>query len=314
MKSIFLVEEMLDDFKTFNFWIILIFLLFSNQLTAQFEAEILDIPYEEGKIIVSTKIPELVWNDSIRTRLKKEVKGYYLVFLPPVFKTKQKTLVIPIDASYQTLDTLSDSIQIAWMYDYSEGYLEPYISTRYIDRNCLSVSEDSLINIEFTEIRPFKRLFKGKVSKTDYENGLIDTLYHTFDYHFIEIPYRIIKTPNLNPNDYENIDYLKLIYLKGFNWSEFREVMCTGGIRLRYLSLVPVQIALRDKGYGVEVGGNNDEKFRKILNDFQRENGLKVGWLNVETLKMLDVDFTIFRNKYQYYRYKDAPIGPNYKN
>lgn len=77
-------------------------------------------------------------------------------------------------------------------------------------------------------------------------------------------------------------------YFEAGNWSEILEYVppmnCpqTGIIR-------KIKKALIDLDYDLEEDDKMDEKTTEALKDFQRKNGLKVGNLNIETLKKIGV-------------------------
>jgi len=286
-----------------------LFTLCFVQAFAQISDEVLEMNYEEGQYYAAVKIPILAIEDSIRAELKG-VQGYTLVFLPPIYKTRIDTLKLSVQSFYDRMDKSKDTILIEKYYRKTEEYAEPFISTRFVDRNCLSASTDSMIGIEFAEIEAEYGYFQKIIKRTDYENGIVnDELLHPYEYQYIETPYRIIKTTTFNPANYPNIDYLKIIYLKGINWTNFRQILgcgCVGGSRA--VTIDGIQKALCAKGFDIPINGILDKRTRAALIKFQKENELPQGRLDVETIKLLEVEkFEKHTIPKKIYEYKDSP-------
>ena len=135
------------------------------------------------------------------------------------------------------------------------------------DKNCLSANPSDCITIDVQEVRPLSKTFEKVIPKEDYENGLIDSVYHiVFDYHYIEKPVQLIKTTVFNPLDYENLNNIQMIYVKGEYWSDMREILCPTSCGRSYEKAV--QLALRERGYKIRVDGVFDQSTRKALVDF----------------------------------------------
>ncbi len=91
-------------------------------------------------------------------------------------------------------------------------------------------------------------------------------------------------------DEFQNILYIKM--LKGF-WSEWREVLCSGPRGGGMISLInQIKIKLRDDGfYQGPINNLMDEGLKAALVKFQKEKGLPVGQLDMETLKELGISY-----------------------
>ena len=65
-------------------------------LAAKGQSPVETLEIWEGSPVYSGKIPYSHWEDNTRKILQDSIDGYYLVFLPPVYKTMRKKLIIPI--------------------------------------------------------------------------------------------------------------------------------------------------------------------------------------------------------------------------
>ena len=237
-----------------------------------------------------------------------EIHGNYLIILPPVFETRKKTIQIPIQPFYEKTSSSAKEILIDYRYEYIEGYVKPRMLNEMPDKGCLSVASSECMTIDFEKIPALTTSFTRKIKKSDYENDKIEkTIEFTFDYHYLAKAAQVIKTPFFNPFNYNGLSNIKLHYLIGNNWSEIREVYCGADDDANYPKCV--QLALRDKGYEIEISNIFDEATKKALVDFQKKNGLPIGKLDEKTLEQLGADKYIEEiiKVYDGYNYLNSP-------
>ncbi len=104
---------------------------------------------------------------------------------------------------------------------------------------------------------------------------------------------KVLKTPGLDrqveiPPEYKTITKKVLVRPGGF--SEWREVICSGGVTAA--TVRAVQDALRGRGYDPGPTDNVMGKNTKAaLTKFQKDNGLPIGHLDFETLRALGLDY-----------------------
>ena len=176
------------------------------------------------------------------------------------------------------------------------------------DKVCLAVESSECLTIDFEVIPALTKLFTKKIKKVNYENGQIDsTITFVFDYHYVSKRAQIIKTPAFNPFNYDGLSNIKLHYLIGNSWTDMREILCSPMYDVNYPKCI--QLALQDKGYGLEITSIIDLSTKKALIDFQTKNNLPIGSLNKETLYKLDVDKYVDKliRVYDGYNYLNSP-------
>jgi peptidoglycan hydrolase-like protein with peptidoglycan-binding domain len=74
--------------------------------------------------------------------------------------------------------------------------------------------------------------------------------------------------------------------------TEWQEVVCENKVRKSLI--LEIQTKLEEKGFNIGVlGPTGDLDFvtRKIIADYQREYGLPIGGLNIETLESLNISY-----------------------
>lgn len=130
------------------------------------------------------------------------------------------------------------------------------------------------LNVSRTKYKsPFHKITKN-------EMAAIKDTFQTL--HFIN------KTP---PNNAKFSIIEQQIIDKQGHFSEWQAVICTIVCNLQAASIRPIQERLKAKGYEVEVNNIFDDKTKAVLIQFQKDNDLPQGQLDVETLKMLGVEF-----------------------
>ena len=87
----------------------------------------------------------------------------------------------------------------------------------------------------------------------------------------------------------EKVDSELPIYeILGGEWSEYKNIYCTGGCRIHDL-VKKLQIGLIENGYDLEFTEVIDITTKNALIDYQKKNNLPEGRLDGETLRMLKV-------------------------
>ena len=260
----------------------------------------------EGSPVYSGKIPYSHWEDNTRKILQDSIDGYYLVFLPPVYKTMRKKLIIPIKPFYEKWQSGDEHIYINQVYTYISGYNKPVLLEKYIWERCLETSIDSSVILYLEEVAPHLKTFYKNISINDYEKGLAsDTIKVSYDYHYVSEAAKVIKTASFDAKNYPNMPQLKVVYLKGFNWTAFKQINCPA---CRSASqIVPLQLALRDRGYQLPVTGILDERTKEVLIEFQKENNLEIGRLDIDTFEKLGLWSRLTQKETDCYQYPNSP-------
>ena len=100
----------------------------------------------------------------------------------------------------------------------------------------------------------------------------------------------VIVTNPKATEDFENVKIERRVLVKQGGFNEWREVVCDSDITPHLYS--NVQQALIDEGYDVGPSGANGKigkGTKEALVQFQKDNGLPVGQLDFESLRMLNV-------------------------
>lgn len=98
-------------------------------------------------------------------------------------------------------------------------------------------------------------------------------------------PARVVEV--MAPAWYSTITTKRLTKKRG--WSQFVEVVCDSHRGDSRITSIAIQRALKKLGYKVSISGVVDKETRAALTTYQKNHGLPVGNLNIETLKKLGV-------------------------
>lgn len=82
----------------------------------------------------------------------------------------------------------------------------------------------------------------------------------------------------------------KIYPVKGGEWTEWKEFLCTTCGSTRASFMKDIQRALVKNGYDIEIDGILGEEERAALLDFQKKNNLPQGRLDIETRRKLGIE------------------------
>lgn len=173
-----------------------------------------------------------------------------------------------------------------------------------VDKNCLSSEPSDCIllayietpaqsqNIHFEENDSFKILQTERLTRPASLEWLLESSISKKD-NFIEVkPYKSGEYQYFRDEENQII----YIYSKSNNWGKWKDVICgTGCYMPSYLS---IHQSLKQKGYYSDTLNNIlNESTKLALIQFQKDNNLPVGNLDIETLRGLGVLTDSSRNK-----------------
>ncbi len=79
------------------------------------------------------------------------------------------------------------------------------------------------------------------------------------------------------------------VLIKSGGFTEWKEIICAADVTPHLYK--EIQLKLKEAGFNIEVTGVVSKETKAALVKFQRENGLPVGALDIETLHALGLDF-----------------------
>ncbi len=252
-----------------------------------------------GKKYVSVRFPE-GWEKRENIQIdSSRHEGYFIYFLPPKFNTIEKVHKEKIDPRLFIYKAYKKDTIVYYDigYEYAESYLFPEIYPYAIDRNCASADLTYSLALEFNTI-PAKIKYKTIRLSENQISGKEDTITFTHTYSLVKEPAKVMVSKQFKSEWTEGMSFTKVVFLKGKNWSKFREILCTG--IPAYPPISTLQIRLIKLGYDIPVTNMVDVATRRALVDFQKKNKLPVGSLNFETLRRLDM---IPEKRTNYYEY-----------
>lgn len=260
-----------------------------------------------GKTTVSTAKPQ--YRTETETIVVKEASVKY-IYKPAVYETVEKQVlakegyctkkVIPAQYSYESTNkTLVKPEGGRWV-------------RKKKDPNCLSANPEDCF-IMCWEVTPAEYSYdtqKTLISSESEDVIQIPATYRTIKIQVIKEPARtetvvipeVTKTIkkqvrvnsdclgdviNSTPNQYTTVTEKRLVSTGGY--TEWVEILCAADTSDEVIR--QVQKALKTKGYSVgSADGVMGIKTRSMLIQYQKDNGLPQGNLNIETLKSLGVN------------------------
>jgi hypothetical protein len=114
-------------------------------------------------------------------------------------------------------------------------------------------------------------------------------------WHYKKIPaeyYDVyVVTDTVSIKDFDTQTFIKHVVVKESSLTEIREAVSHVNQGMSRKLISRIQNVLRNKGYKLRRAkqGEMDRKTRKALEDFQKKSGLKVGGINYQTLKALEI-------------------------
>jgi hypothetical protein len=216
----------------------------------------------------------------------KEVKGYYIRLVPPVYKQVWDTIELS-PALNGNLDTSNYFIQTEVLV-LKEAAVEWKLAD--VSPECTNLVPEAAICLLKTTPRyeivnkkffPFKNI--TDTSNTDY---VIPRKYVVvMREELVEAPrlerLYLQDNPQIGPND-------RVIRVGEGIWEPWTEVVCPMGL-FNTPSVQEVQEALKKEGYTVKMTNSYDEQTKRALHEFQRDNMLEVGELDEMTINRLGI-------------------------
>lgn len=280
-------------------YLLLFFLVFSDSLEGQnpLDLFLLNEAFEPGRKFITADLSKIVAE-------RKDSSS--LIFF------EAGVLYIPRIKNEDRIDTVTLEV-------ISEGDSISHIKTNhslilpkgrrfipaYADRNCVSCNigymfqflELNSIHLE-DEIIPYENWNKEKINDfvVEFNQGN-----HTKKYN-VKLPqkheWRSMDSWNTEgktkmnlgvmPSTYEDeVGNIYVVFKEGY-YSKFREVLCSSRPST---TTIEIQQALKDKGYDVEVNDVMSEKTKAAIIQFQKDNNLPHGNLNMETLRALGIQY-----------------------
>ncbi len=260
----------------------------------------------EGKKLVT--IPAKYETQPFKVLVKEEqiVKRV----IPATFKTLTERVLVDEGSSKvkvvpETYETVSEKVLV------SPARTE-WVKGK-ADKNCLSADPSDcnvwcLKEIPATYKTVFKRTLK---TPAKYEEVTSEPVYKTVSKRVVDTPERIVEEvlPAVYKTEYRKVlvtparaeekiipaefsTVTKRVMTKSESVGEWREILCN--TKLTSSKIAQIQKALIAQGYSVGNHGvdnifGNDTKV--ALTQFQKDNNLPVGNLNVETLKALNIAY-----------------------
>jgi hypothetical protein len=149
-------------------------------------------------------------------------------------------------------------------------------------KECLSTyPEDCLVMYLLEVPAEYKTIQKRVVIATAHQRRYddVDTI----------VLKQVVETKTLKISAIEAPPQYQTVFMKTHphtQYSEWRQVVCSSR---HNISVRMIQTALKKRGYAVQIDDVMGAKTKKALLHFQKEKGLPMGNLNVETLKALGV-------------------------
>lgn len=247
--------------------------------------------------------------ESGSTKIMTKPASVKYIYVPAVFKTETEQVLIK--------DAYTKLVPVAAVYEtVTEKILIKEASTKWVmkkDKNCMSADPNDCFVACYEEIPEQYTTYTHRVLKTPATTKTVE-----IPAKYKTITKKVLVTPATTkqveiPAQYTNVSQsllkngpvtnvveipqqtktiTKRVLDKQGEYSDWREVLC--GNKFTASVNRQIQRALIAKGYDIGVHGVDDiigKDTRAALMQFQRDNGLPVGNLNLETLDALGVKY-----------------------
>jgi Putative peptidoglycan binding domain len=232
----------------------------------------------------------------------KKTKNGIITLLPPVYQVRGKEVEVHRD----TIE------HIAFLWERG-------------DANCLSQNPNDCFQLRLTGIPELSVLFYQKKLQTrpriitakkdttelPFNSPFLDSLivparyadFHYNRFNIKELVYKKIDTVTTKVMIYRDSTRKVMVWKGG--WSEWKKVLC--GYRIAPAPINEVQISLAFLGYYFgKIDNILGPQTKKALVTFQKDNGLPIGSLDLQTLKALNIG--AFRNNGRLEKIRNSDI------
>ncbi len=162
-----------------------------------------------------------------------------------------------------------------------------WVHKKDLDRNCLSANPKNCIGFTKVEVPPQYRTVRFRENE-DFVVLKTKHLQASTSIEIVELPFPELKKGESTQSYKDGNEVLYIKMQEGY-WTDWREILCgCGGRGTRGNTISEVQEALFQAGYyDGEIDNVLGNELKAALVKFQKDRGLPVGQLDLETLRAL---------------------------